>query len=88
MENKKQSLIWNPLDYGIRGVPLMVPAHLYNHTVSNLLEALSVAIKYAPKGEDLNKIEQINQKMLDQNDRLHAELNKILTVMIEDLSNQ
>ena len=41
-------VVWNPLEAGIKGAPLMVPAHEYNRVASNLADALSLALQYVP----------------------------------------
>ena len=52
--------VWNPLDAGIKGVPLMVPAHEYNRVASNLADALSMAIQYVPlEGYDAEEIRRL-----------------------------
>lgn len=54
--------VWNPLDAGIKGVPLMVPAHEYNRVASNLADALSLALQYVPlEGEDADKIRELER---------------------------
>lgn len=54
--------IWNPLDHGIRNAPLMVPAHEYNRVVSNLADALSLALQYVPlTGDDADKIRELER---------------------------
>lgn len=54
--------LWNPLEHGIHGQPLMVPAHEYNRVVSNLADALSLAIQYVPlegvNAEVIRKLER------------------------------
>jgi hypothetical protein len=53
---------WNPLDHGISGQPLMVPAHEYNRVVSNLADALSLALQYVPlEGDDAEEIRRLER---------------------------
>ena len=54
--------VWNPLNAGIKGVPLMVPAHEYNRVASNLADALSLALQYVPlEGEDADRIRELER---------------------------
>lgn len=54
--------IWNPLEAGIKGVPLMVPSHEYNRVASNLADALLLALQYVPlEGEDSEKIHKLER---------------------------
>jgi hypothetical protein len=54
--------VWDPLDAGIKGVPLMVPAHEYNRVASNLADALSLALQYVPlEGDDADKIRELER---------------------------
>jgi hypothetical protein len=54
--------VWNPLDAGIKGVPLMVPAHEYNRVASNLADALSLALQYVPhEGYDADEIRRLER---------------------------
>lgn len=54
--------VWNPLDHGIQGVPLMVPAHEYNRVASNLAEALSMALQYVPlTGKECKRIHALER---------------------------
>lgn len=54
--------VWNPLEAGIHGVPLMVPAHEYNRVASNLADALSLAIQYVPlEGCDAEEIRRLER---------------------------
>jgi hypothetical protein len=54
--------VWNPLDAGIKGVPLMVPAHEYNRVASKLADALSLALQYVPlEGTDADKIRELER---------------------------
>jgi hypothetical protein len=54
--------VWNPLDAGIKGMSLMVPAHEYNRVASNLADALLLALQYVPlEGEDAGKIREMER---------------------------
>jgi hypothetical protein len=54
--------IWNPLEHGIHGVPLMVPANEYNRVASNLADALLLAIQYVPlEGYDAEEIRRLER---------------------------
>jgi hypothetical protein len=54
--------VWNPLDAGIKGVPLMVPCHEYNRVASNLADALSLALRYVPiEGYDAEEIRRLER---------------------------
>ena len=54
--------VWNPLEHGIQGQPLMVPAHDYNRVASSLAEALSLALQYVPlTGDDAEKIRELER---------------------------
>ena len=54
--------VWNPLEAGIRGVPLMVPAHEYNRVASNLADALALALQFVPlEGCDAEEIRRLER---------------------------
>lgn len=54
--------VWNPLAAGIKGMPLMVPAHEYNRVASNLADALSLALQYVPlEGHDAEEIHRLER---------------------------
>lgn len=67
--------VWNPLEHGIKDVPLMVPSHLHNRKVSRLEKELTAANAERDQWKLCNRH---TQEFLDQ---ANAELDKANATM-------